>query len=290
MKKHKGAYAIGVIPLAAMIFLFPWIFKSNENNIQTMGEDIVTVHFIDVGQGDCTLIELPEDKFMLIDAGDNGKENVILNYLDEMNVTKIDYLVATHPHADHIGGMPEIIEKYDIGQIFMPNAEASSKTFENMLDVIEDKNLYINTAYAGKNIFDYSGIKADIISPEKDRSYNNLNNCSAVVKLECGEKSFLFMGDAEKEIEDNISDSYAYLKSDVLKVGHHGSSTSSEYEFIKKVSPEYAVISCGKDNTYGHPHTETIDNLKKVNAEVLRTDELGTIKIETDGKNLAVKR
>lgn len=290
MKKHKGAYAIGVIPLAAMIFLFPWIFKSNENNIQTMGEDIVTVHFIDVGQGDCTLIELPEDKFMLIDAGDNGKENVILNYLDEMNVTKIDYLVATHPHADHIGGMPEIIEKYDIGQIFMPNAEASSKTFENMLDVIEDKNLYINTAYAGKNIFDDSGIKADIISPEKDRSYNDLNNCSAVVKLECGEKSFLFMGDAEKEIEDNISDSYAYLKSDVLKVGHHGSSTSSEYEFIKKVSPEYAVISCGKDNTYGHPHTETIDNLKKVDAEVLRTDELGTIKIETDGKNLAVKR
>lgn len=287
MKRHKKASVISVFSLLIIALIS---FYLNYFNNNSTGENILSVHFIDVGQGDCTLIELPEDKVMLIDAGDNGKESIIFEYLEELGVEKIDYLIATHPHADHIGGMEEIMERYEIGEIYMPNAETASTTFENMLDVAESKNLSINSAYEGKNIFDYSGVKADIISPKKGESYSNLNNYSVAVKLVCGEKSFLFTGDAEKETENEILDDFEAIECDVLKVGHHGSSTSSEYEFLKAVNPQYAVISCGKDNEYGHPHRETLESLKKIKAEVLRTDELGTIVIETDGKKISIKK
>ena len=244
----------------------------------------VSVHFIDVGQGDCQLIELPDGKNMLIDAGDNGTEDVIIDYLERLKIKKIDYLVATHPHADHIGGMAEIISEFDIGEIYMPKVQNNTKTFEDMLDEISKKNLSVSAALEGKVIFDYSGVKAEILSPKKDKTYEEMNNYSAVIMLECQDKKFLFMGDAEKDIEAEISN--LDLNADVLKVGHHGSSTSSSIEFLKSVNPEYAVISCGEDNDYGHPHKKTIKNLEKVTGKILRTDELGTIIIRCDGKNI----
>ena len=253
-------------------------------------QNTVSVHFIDVEQGDCTLIQLPENKVMLIDAGENGFEEDVFEYLDSLKIEKIDYLVATHPHSDHIGGMEEVIKEYDIGEIYMPNAMATTKTYENMLDEIDKKNMKINSAYDGKTIFDYSGVRADIIAPQKGEEFADLNNYSAVVKLTYGEKSFLFMGDAEKEIEEYILKNHKDLKSDVLKVGHHGSSTSSEPEFIEAVNPEYAIISCGKDNEYGHPHKETLKTLKDTGTEVLRTDKMGTIIVKTDGKTISVEK
>lgn len=278
---------LAVIPIAAIMFLLPWIFKGEDCKNGSINEK-VSVHFIDVGQGDCELVELPENKYMLIDAGDNGAEDAIFSYLDKEGVKKIDYLVATHPHADHIGGMEEVIKKYDIGEIYMPKKESTSMTFEKMIDAIDEKNLSIHIAEAGKNIFNYSGVRADFLGPQKD--YDDLNNASAVVKLKCGDKSFLFMGDAESRAELDILSGGEDVSCNVLKVGHHGSTTSSSEQFLEKTRPEYAVISCGKGNKYGHPHKETLDKLKQIHANVLRTDEMGTIIIKTDGHNLQVER
>ena len=180
---------IGSIVILAIILVAGFIGKN-----KTTENQYVSVHFIDVSQGDCQLIELPEGKTMLIDAGDNGTEDVIIDYIDELGIKKIDYLLATHPHADHIGGMAEIISHFDIGEIFMPRVQNNTKTFEDMLEEIDKKSLTISSAYEGKIIFDYSGVKAEILSPEKDKTYEEMNNYSAVVKLTAGEKSFLFMG------------------------------------------------------------------------------------------------
>ena len=273
---------IGSIVILAIILVVGFIGKNKPTENQ-----YVSVHFIDVWQGDCQLIELPEGRTMLIDAGDNGTEDVIIEYIDELGIKKIDYLLATHPHADHIGGMAEIISHFDIGEIFMPRVQNNTRTFEDMLEEIDKKGLTISSAYEGKVIFEYSGVKAEILSPKKDKTYEEMNNYSAVVKLTAGEKSFLFMGDAEKEIESEILN--YDIKADCLKVGHHGSSTSSGLEFLKKVSPEYAVISCGVDNDYGHPHKETMNSLEKVAKKVLRTDKSGTIIIRCDGSKLDIE-
>lgn len=278
---------LAVIPIAAIMFLLPWIFKG-EDCKNGLANELISVHFVDVGQGDCELVELPENKYMLIDAGDNGAEDAVLSYLDKEGVKKIDYLVATHPHADHIGGMEEVIKKYDIGEIYMPKKESTSMTFEKMIDAIDEKNLSIHIAEAGKNIFDYADVRADFLAPQKD--YDDLNNASAVVKLKCGDKSFLFMGDAESRAEFDILSGGEDVSCNVLKVGHHGSTTSSSEQFLEKARPEYAVISCGKGNKYGHPHKETLEKLKQIHANVLRTDEMGTIIIKTDGHNLQVER
>ena len=284
MKKYKKADFTKLIILVLICIVSSFV-GLKDNGLT--GEADARVHFIDVGQGDCTLIELPKNKVMLIDAGENGHEDEVMNYLDRCGITKIDYLVATHPHSDHIGGMEEVVESYDIGEIYMPRAESTSWTYENMLDAIEEKGIYINSAYNGKTIFEYDGVKADILSPEKNYQTDNLNNSSVVVRLICGKKTFLFTGDAEKVIEKNIAENEK-LSCDVLKVGHHGSSSSSAEEFISEAYPEYAVISCGEGNEYGHPHRETLELLDKTGTEVLRTDKLGTIVISTDGKNVSV--
>jgi len=285
MRKNKSRLFRIIVLVCVMFISSCGFWKGNEHN-----QNDISVHFIDVGQGDCTLIQLPENKVMLIDAGENGYEDKIFEYIDNLGIEKIDYLVATHPHSDHIGGMEEIIREYDIGEIYMPNAVTSTKTYENVLDEIAGKNMKINSAYAGKTIFDYSGVRAEIISPQKGAEFDDLNNYSVVIRLVYGEKSFLLMGDAEKEIEEYILKNHTDLKSDVIKVGHHGSSTSSKAEFIESVKPEYAVISCGKGNEYGHPHKETSKILKETGAEVLRTDKLGTIILRTDGKTVSVEK
>lgn len=285
MKKYKKADLKKLIILVLICIVSSFVGLKNNG---LTGDADARVHFVDVGQGDCTLIELPGNKVMLIDAGENGHESDVLNYLDRCGVTKIDYLVATHPHSDHIGGIEEVIENYEIGEIYMPKIASTSWTYENMLDAIDKKGIYINSAYTGKTIFEYDGVKADILSPEKNYQTDNLNNSSVVVRLICGKRVFLFTGDAEKVIEKNILENRNLL-CDVLKVGHHGSASSSSEEFIIGTKPQYAVISCGEENEYGHPHSETLELLDEIKAEVLRTDKLGTIVISTDGENINVE-
>lgn len=309
--KNKKTSKLGILVILILLLAFG-IFKENsdiidnepnsekirateviENELKKDDEAVfknkLLVHFLDVGQGDCELVCLPSGKVMLIDAGDNGEESIITRYLDKLGIKRIDYLVATHPHADHIGGMEEIIKGYEIGEIYMPRVEAESKTFERMLDAIDEKGLLIHTGEAGKVIFSEDSIKARILSPPKGKLYEDKNNNSLVIKLEYQDRSFLFTGDIEEDAERDILSAKEYISADVLKVAHHGSSTSSISEFIDKTQPQYAVISCGEGNEYGHPHKETLDKLESLGIKVLRTDELGTIIITTDGKNLEVE-
>lgn len=243
----------------------------------------LAVHFFDVGQGDSEFIELPNGQCMLIDASVSSYGDKIVETIEGHGYTEIDYLVATHPHADHIGGMADVVESFEIGEIYMPKVSSTSKTFEGLLTAISDKGLHINTAGSGKTIYSDSEVQIDILAPVSE-SYDDTNNYSLVVKITYGSNSFLFTGDAEELSENEMLDScYDELSADVLKVGHHGSNTSSSDAFLQAVNPEYAVISCGAGNSYGHPHSETITKLKNMGIEYYRTDINGTVTISCAG-------
>lgn len=290
-KNVKGASALGsllvILFVAIVYFISGFGGNANDNktdkavNVHTSSEGVI-VHYLDIGQGDSEFIEFPTGKCMLIDAATAEYGNDIENYIENLGYERIDYLVATHPHADHIGGMEEIVESFDIGEIYMPRAVTTTKTYSDLLETISEKNLSIHTAKAGKTIAD-DEIKISFLAPVSEE-YDDLNNYSAVLKITYNHSSFLFMGDAEELSEKEIlASSYSELNADVLKAGHHGSKYSSSTDFLQAVSPDYAVISCGENNSYGHPHKEALDRLNAVHAEVFRTDELGTITIFTAG-------
>ena len=248
-------------------------------------KDTLNVHFLDVGQGDSIFIELPDEKTMLIDAGENYHGEGIINYIDDCGYSKIDYLVATHPHADHIGSMGYIVRNMDIGSVYMPKAAANTKTYENLLESISDKGLKITSAKAGLTIAEESDYIINVVAPVTiDES--DLNNSSAVIKLTYKNNSFLFTGDAEKKELETITDD---ISADVLKVGHHGSNTSTTEEFLYEVRPKYAVISVGEGNEYGHPHKETLRLLEEFNCELYRTDIDKTVVFSSDGNIISVK-
>lgn len=239
-------------------------------------------HFLDVGQGDSILIRFPNEQTMLIDSGESGAGDRVVSYLKQQGIDRIDYLVATHPHEDHIGGMVKVIEAFEIGEVYMPKVTHTSKTYENLLLAIQDKGLKIMAARAGVNIIEEEGLKAVFVAP-CSAHYDNLNNYSAVVKVQYGKTSFLLAGDAEAEAEQEMLGGEEELKADVLKVGHHGSSTSTTEPFLDAVSPKYAVISSGEGNQYGHPHQETLERLCRDGIEIYRTDTYGTVLFVSDG-------
>jgi len=246
----------------------------------------LTIHFIDVGQADSIFIELPNDETMLIDAGNNADGDNVVAYINGLGYDTINYLIATHPHEDHIGGMAYVVDNINIESVYMPKAQNDTRTFEDLLQAIQNKGLTINTAKAGISIIDIDNLKVGIIAPNSD-SYDDLNDYSAVIKLTYKNNSFLFMGDAETLSENEIT---ADVNADVLKIGHHGSSSSTSEVFLNKVSPKYAIISVGADNSYGHPATETTEKLDNVGAIVYRTDQDGTIVFTSDGSNISVDK
>lgn len=241
-------------------------------------------HYIDVGQGDSEFIELPDGTTMLIDAGTADYGETVVDYIKNLGYSKIDYLVGTHPHADHIGGMQKVVQSFDIGSVYMPKASTNTKTYENLLTEIKNKGLKIKSAKAGVSIISEDNLKVDILAPNSSE-YDELNNYSAVVKITYKNNKFLYMGDAEKLSEDEIK---ADVSADVIKIGHHGSTSSSSKNFVKKVKPQYAVICVGKDNSYGHPKDTIIKRWKDIGAKILRTDEDGSITITSDGSNISV--
>lgn len=243
------------------------------------------VHYIDVGQADSIYIKLPNGKNMLIDAGENEDGQTVVDYIENLGVTKIDYLVGTHPHADHIGGLDDVINSFDIGTVYMPDAYSNTKTFESVLDAIENNNVKAIRAKSGVYICNEGDLSVKIISPLNSR-YDETNDYSAVIRIVYGKKSFLFTGDAEKGVERDLVSSDEPITADVLKVGHHGSSTSSSSEFIRAVSPSLAVISVGADNSYGHPHDEVIKRFESSDIPILRTDISGTVVVGCDGENI----
>ena len=264
--------------------------ESEKVNSNVQSGDALAVNFLDVGQGDCEFIQLPDGKCMLIDAGVSDSASKIAAKISELGYEKIDYLIATHPHADHIGGMKRIVDSFEIGEIYMPKALTDTKTFENLLLAISDKGLSINTAKAGKVLYDSDDLKIEFLAPVSD-TYKDLNNYSAVIRLQYGNTVFLFTGDAEELAEGEMLNAYpkSALKADVLKVGHHGSNTASSADFINAVMPKYAVIEVGEGNSYNHPHAEAVNILNAVGAEILRTDLKGNITIISNKTSLTVQ-
>lgn len=249
------------------------------------------VHYINVGQGDAELIQV-NGKNMLIDAGPRNNEKDIISYLDKLKIKKLDYVIASHPHEDHIGNMATIINKYEIGKFYAPKVETTTRTFENMIKALKKKNLKINVIKEGTSTIDLGkNTKVLVFSPKADGygKKTNLNNYSPIMKLVYGNTSFLFTGDAETVEENYVLEKNYNLKADVLKLGHHGSSTSTSEKFLKAVDPSIAIVSCGVNNTYGHPHKETIQKLQKYNIKVYRTDKNGNIVLQSNGKTITKK-
>lgn len=256
-------------------------FESETSYIDYDGELIV--HFIDVGQGDCTLLE-SNDEFMLIDAGEAEYSATVCQYLENNNVKTLSYIVATHPHSDHCGGLTEVIENFNCENFITVETDQQTKTWLNVLNAVSENDLNYIDAKVGAT-YSLGNSTFEILGPHSS-DYEEYNNYSVVIKATFGNSSFLLTGDAERLAEREMLSYGSDLSADVLKVPHHGSSTSSCKEFLSAVSPDYGIISCGYQNEYGHPHTETVKNLNNLGVTTYRTDRLGTIVAVTDGNNI----
>lgn len=251
--------------------------------------DTLEVHYIDVGQGDCTLIKCGGET-MLIDAGENGHEDDVISYLRAESIGKLDYIVCTHQHSDHMGGLPETIDEFGAKTIIMPRLTEkqtpTNKTYKAFITSVKNSGASVKAAVPGDK-YTLGGAEFEILGPVTDDA-ESLNNMSAVIMLKYGEKKFLFMGDAEKEEELEILDTGRSVDCDVLKVGHHCSKTSSCEDFLAAATPEVCVIHCGADNDYGHPHKQPLERIKKYTSEIYRTDICGDILVVCDGRELSI--
>lgn len=243
----------------------------------------LNVYFIDVGQADSILISTG-NKNMLIDAGNNEDGEKLVKYLKSLGINKFDYVIGTHAHEDHIGGMDDIINNFEIENFYMPDVVTTTKTFEDVLDALEKRKVKFQTPTASST-FNLNDASVNVLHVGNDKS--DLNGTSIVLKLQYGKISFMFTGDATSEVESKIKD--MDLSSTVLKVAHHGSKYSSTATFLNKVNPEYAVIMTGAGNSYGHPHKIVLDKLEKIGAKIYRTDLSGTIIFKTDGEKINIE-
>lgn len=295
-----------ILVILGAIFLYSVYLELDKDNVPAAAVNSfiqkdadLEIHFIDVGQGDCSLI-MWEGASILIDCGEREQADTVKKYLKKQGVKKLDYVIATHPHSDHIGGMGDIISSVEVGKVIAPRLSddmtPTTKTYERFLQALKDKSLKLTAAKPG-TAYTLSSTKAsaegkkppkfEILAPVND--YKDLNDYSVVIRLTYGRTSYLFTGDAENEAETDILESGADVDSDVLKMGHHGSSTSSSDRFYEEVSPDICVIQCGTDNSYGHPHKETIEKVNASGAKVYRNDTDGTVIVYSDGDEIFVK-
>lgn len=283
-KKLVSRIAASITALATVIGAgFGIHHINNESNTKTKKpEGSIEIHYIDVGQGDATLIKC-DGQTMLIDAGENDKGSQVWSYLKSQNVSKLDYVIGTHPDSDHIGGMDVIIYKFQCDNVFMSSFEKDTRTYEDVLLAAKSKNYKITNPKIG-DTYKLGGALFTIIAPID--KYEDANNSSIGIYLKYGDRSFLFTGDAEYEAEEDILESGLFIDADVYKAGHHGSRTSSSDEFLEKVTPKYVVVSCGEDNSYGHPHAAILNYCRTKKIPLYRTDKQGTIVLKSDGENI----
>ena len=242
------------------------------------------ISYIDVGQGDSTFIEFPNGKTMLIDAGLAEASDTVIAYIRGLGYSKIDYLMATHPDGDHIGGMRDVVNSFEIGTVYMPDVDHNTTTYERLLEAIAAKNIDVIAGTAGVSILEEENLTAKIIGPARD-DYDDVNSFSLILRITYGNHSFLFLGDASKENERELKGDYS---ADVVKVGHHGSTTSSDATFVQNTHAKYAIVSVGANNRYNHPKQAVLDLWVGIGATVLRTDLEGTIVALSDGVTLQV--
>lgn len=294
MNKKRLCILIAILLSFALVSceFFPALPSSEESSEENISPEILdklTVRFLDIGQGDSILLEFSDGKFMLIDAGVYTNKKAVLNNLDKYGVKELEYMVLTHFDADHIGAAAEVINGYTVKNVIMPDSAATTKTFDNLLTALENhEEVKVIKGEAGLK-FEVNGAKFEVISPF-DTHGKTANETSVVILMTYSDIKMLFMGDAEVENEEEILNRYTsgYIKADLIKIGHHGSATSSSRVFLQAVSPKYAVISCGRDNQYKHPHQVTLDSLADLNITCYRTDLQGTITVNTDGVDLTI--
>lgn len=263
--------------------IFSGIFENNNFSVEQVKKNYLTIYFLDVGQADSILIK-SDDKYMLIDAGNNADGSLLVEYFSSLGINKFDYVIGTHAHEDHIGGMDDIINNFDIGTFYMPDAITTTKTFEDVLDALDNKNIYFDVP----NIDDSFSLGDSIIEVVYvGNNDSDLNSTSIVLKLTYNNVSFLFTGDISSEIEDSILN--CSIDSDVLKVAHHGSKYSSSLNFLNKVNPKYAVISVGNDNSYGHPDNIVLERLDQLKVETYLTSRDGTLVFTSDGDRINIQ-
>ncbi len=290
-RKKKLITSLIIIIIAGVFYLFenyPTAFKENTINQRVeeapvTAEDRLEVTFINVGQADSILLE-NEGQYMLVDAGNNEDGPKLVTYLKGLGINQFNYVVGTHPHEDHIGGLDDIINNFNIKNFYMPDVITTTKTFEDVLDALENKNIALTIPNKNDTFkLGDATIKVLYVGSEDEK---DLNNTSIVLKATYQNVSFLLTGDASTKVEGNLD--RKDLESTVLKVAHHGSSTATNEEFLNLVNPKYAVISVGKDNQYNHPHTSVLNTLANHNITTYRTDEDGTIQMITDGVNIEI--
>lgn len=252
----------------------------------TVAEGEMHVSFLDVGQGDSTLIQAA-GQVMLIDAGKKDKSDEILSFLHSKGITFIDYFILTHPDSDHIGGAADIINAVEVGTLLIPAIEHDTQTYEHLIATVKEHRIPIETPFVG-SLYTIGDAKFMVLAPS-DPKDSDPNNASIVIRLMHGKRAFLLCGDAEEKSEKAMLESGYELSCDVLKCGHHGSISSLSDDFLAAADPTWAVISCGKDNQYGHPHQETLAKLEDDDVQIYRTDQLGTIIAISDGDQIAFK-
>ena len=293
-KKKSSAFEIILILILFAIcyynkygFSFSSAYETDStiesSSFVTPVDGTIEVYYLDVGEAESILIRDGTEN-ALIDAGNNEDGQKIVKFFKDMGITDFKYVFTTHAHEDHIGGMDDIIKNFNIQNFYMPDAMTNTATFEDVLDALLEKNIPVTIPIIGDKLTLNNSI-IEVIYTGTDE--NDLNNTSIILRLDYGNNSFLFTGDATSMVERSVINSN--IDVDVLKVSHHGSKYSSTLGFLNKVSPEYAVISVGKNNSYGHPHEVTLNKLNNKEVKIYRTDEMGTIIAVSDGQNINFK-
>ena len=291
------AYLMGWVDIPDEVFLYPLDTSGGSSAVENsepeslpVSTEELKIHIIDVGKGDCVLIQAPA-KTILIDTGEEGYGPIVMGYLDNLGIDSIDVIIATHPHSDHIGDMDYVIKKLKkVGVVYMAETPESmiptTRCYENLLNAIIEKNAVLKTAAIGSSLKLSENGRLTFMGPVEP--FEDYNNNSLVSRIAFGNRAFLFGGDSSREAEELLLKTGKNISCDYMHIAHHGSSSSTTQAYLDAVDPAYATISCGEDNSYGHPNRSVIKSLEQKGVKYYRTDLHGNILVVSDGEKIKI--